>query len=48
MNMSVMDSKYVPWDEPWEWVVWLVLLIVATFVIHNGLRVWKESGRPHP
>lgn len=43
-----MSSKYVPWDEPWEWVVWLGLLVIATFIIHNGLRAWKEAGKPHP
>lgn len=42
----MMGSKYVPWDEPGEWLVWLLLLVVATFLIHNGLRIYKENGRP--
>lgn len=41
--MSVMESKYVPWSDPREWFVWLLLLIVATFIIHNGLRTYKEK-----
>lgn len=34
-----------PWQGADEWVVWLVLLIVATFFIHNGLETYKRKAK---
>lgn len=36
-------SPRVPWDGPDEWIVWLILLIVATLIIHNGMRTYKKE-----
>lgn len=40
--MGFMESKYVPWSEPKEWVVWLFALILATFIIHNIMRRYHD------
>lgn len=41
--MSVFQSKAVPWDSPAECFVWLGVLVIATFFIHNSMRKFKEK-----
>jgi hypothetical protein len=41
--VSVWQDKHVPWDGPGEWLVWLVVLVIATFLIHNTIRTYKEK-----
>lgn len=42
--MSLWGKQEVPWNGPDEWVVWLILLIVATLIIHNGMRTYKKAS----
>ena len=38
----MMEQDWVPWDNPKEWVLWLVALIIATFFIHNFMEYTKK------
>lgn len=40
--MNPLKSDVVPWSEPGELLAWLVLIVAATFLIHNGLREYKK------
>lgn len=38
-----MDKwDWVPWDSPKEILVWIVVLAIATFFIHNCMRWYKN------
>lgn len=37
-----LQHKEVPWDEPVEILVWLVAVVITTFIVHNVMRTYKE------
>lgn len=40
-----MPKVQSPWDSAEMWAVWLVLLVIATLFIHNGMEIYKRKAR---